>query len=227
MGKLPVDATGCWVKYTFPDDFVLPSDPLFLYQGSGMMGKSNPSALATLTPGSDVYFSHQASVVNGLPSPRPNEIVIAGCSTATGPNKNGLVKFTGILTPAAAKATGSFKVEVYHTYSASKSTFAGPIITAEGLIKKERFTAGTMIQGSFVAPTRGVQAEASHLVSFTLTNNLPSKNSNPLYNSRILVMMPREMTIENEQSLDVNQQDNVLVQLKFRRDKTYKDCLNG
>jgi hypothetical protein len=28
MGKVPIDATECYVKYTFPDDFVLPAEPL-------------------------------------------------------------------------------------------------------------------------------------------------------------------------------------------------------
>jgi hypothetical protein len=31
MGKVPIDATECYVKYTFPDDFVLPVEPLLAY----------------------------------------------------------------------------------------------------------------------------------------------------------------------------------------------------
>jgi hypothetical protein len=222
MGSIPVDATGCWVKYTFPNDFVLPSDPLFLYQGKGMMGKVNPNVLTTLTPGSDVYYSHQASVVKGVASTRPNEIVVAGCRTTTGPDKKGIVRFTGIITPAAQKTTGEFKAEVFHTYGASKSTFAAPIMTAGGSIPNTMFLAGTMAQGSFVAPSRGVQAAANVLVSFTLTNNLPSKNSNPLYNSRILIMMPEAM--KKGVDADVTQQDTVLVQMKFRWDTTAAGC---
>ena len=165
MGKIPVDNTGCYVKYTFPNDFVLPGTALAAYQGSGMMataGQPPGQEYATLNVGSEVFIGNQASNVGGSPAPTPNQIVIKGCTTTSGADQTATVKFTGITTPAAAKQTNKFYVVVYHTYSQAKSTFASPILTAEGVIPATYFTAGTMTTGSFSAPSKGVQAAAPH-----------------------------------------------------------------
>lgn len=68
MGEVPVDNTGCYVKYTFPNDFVLPSNALKGgYQGSGMMEKSGNQAgvdYSTLNIGAtgEVIIDNQASL---------------------------------------------------------------------------------------------------------------------------------------------------------------------
>jgi hypothetical protein len=166
MGKIPVDNTGCYVKYTFPNDFVLGSTALAAYQGSGMMataGKPAAVTYATLNVGSEVFIGNQASNdANGNAAATPNQIVIKGCTTTSGADQAATVKFTGITTPAAAKQTNKFYVAVYHQYSQAKSTFASPILTAEGVIPATYFTAGTMTTGSFSAPSKGVQAAAPH-----------------------------------------------------------------
>jgi len=125
------------------------------------------------------------------------------------------------MTPSAAKTTGKFTATVYHTYTRSKSTFASPIVTAEGVILATMFKAGTMTTGTFVAPSTTVQAASSQTIGFTLTNALPSKTSNPLYNSRIIVLMPVEMYVEDDSGMDVMSMDSVLQGMKFRRDTTY------
>lgn len=61
MGAVPVDDTGCYVKYTFPNDFVLPATALRSYQGSGIMATANkPPAeeYATLNVGSEVFIGN-------------------------------------------------------------------------------------------------------------------------------------------------------------------------
>jgi len=82
------------------------------------------------------------------------------------------------------------------------------------------FKAGTMTTGTFVAPATTVQAASSQTIGFVLTNALPSKTSNPLYNSRIIVLMPVEM-YEDDEGLGVISMDNALQGMKFRPDRTY------
>lgn len=204
MESIPIDNTGCWVEYTFPNDFVLPADPLKAYQGSGMMAAANMPAgqtYATLTPGTQVYYANQGSVTSsGAPRPagKRNVIVIEGCRTATGQKKVATVKFSGIETPAAAKTTKSFTVRVFHTYSAAQSQGSAQILAAEGTIPANYFTAGRMIKGQFIAPATLVQADTLHTISFTLTNTLPVSSSNAEYNSRIIIMMPEIMYVADQ-----------------------------
>ena len=224
MGKIPVDTTGCYVKYTFPNDFVLTGSALAAYQGSGMMLSAlQPPGVeyATLNVGSEVFIGNQASYVGGAPAATPNQIVVKGCTTTPGADQTATVKFTGITTPAAAKQTNKFSVVVYHTYSQAKSTFGSPILTAEGVIPASAFTAGTMTTGSFGAPSKAVQARAPHTVAFTLTNALPCKASNPLYNSRIIILMPEVMYVEDQAKPDILSMDNVLQDIDFQRETTF------
>jgi hypothetical protein len=68
---------------------------------------------STLVTGAnaDVIIDDQAS-----PS---NTIIVKGCTTPSqvGPKRIATVKFNGITTPAAAKETNLFTVEMYKTYS--------------------------------------------------------------------------------------------------------------
>lgn len=227
MGKVPIDNTGCYVKYTFPNDFVLPDSALRAYQGADMMATgNNPVGVvySTLNVGSEVFIGNQASANpdgTARAADKRNQIIVKGCTTTTGADQKAKVKFTGIYTPAAAKKTNSFTVEVYHSYSQAKQVLSGPILTAEGTIPADRFTAGTMTVGSFIAPSTLVQTATVHTIAFTLTNALPSKTSNALYNSRILILMPAEMYLADPAGLSVTSMDNTLQSTTVKRDTTY------
>jgi hypothetical protein len=89
MGAIPIDLNngeGCWVQYTFPNDFVLPATPLTAYQGRGMMAAPGMAAgqeYAGLSPKTQVLLGNQASAdANGTPRPGGNVIVIKGCTTS-------------------------------------------------------------------------------------------------------------------------------------------------
>jgi len=94
-------------------------------------------------------------------------------------------------------------------------------LTAEGTIPANRFTAGTMTVGTFIAPSTLVQTATVHTIAFTLTNALPSKTSNALYNSRILILMPAEMYLADPAGLGVQSMDNTLQSTTIKRDTTY------
>ena len=87
---------------------------------------------------------------------------------------------------------------------------SGPIITAAGAIPANYLKAGVMTVGAFIAPSKLVQAATAHTVTFTLANALPSKSANPLYNSRILIMMPEIMFVSDPNGLDIVSMDNTL-----------------
>lgn len=69
MGKVPIDTSGCYVKYTFPNDIPLPEEPL-IYLGYDMMANSRGSS--NLNIDSEVFIGQQ-SLRNG------NSIVVKGC----------------------------------------------------------------------------------------------------------------------------------------------------
>lgn len=141
MGLIPVDNLGCYVKYSFPDDFKLTS-AVMTYQGYDMMTTSTGNSNLALNQ--DVFIKNQARE-NG------NYIIFKGCqdSNSIGEGRVPKIKITGPVTPSAAKQTGDFKVEVYKKYEETINTLSNMILSGTGFIAQERFTSGSISGGLF------------------------------------------------------------------------------
>lgn len=69
MGVVPIDNTGCYVKYTFPPDMPLTSE-VYIYQGYDMMTKDDGSV--DLRPKLEYWIQNQALSAG-------NYIIFKGC----------------------------------------------------------------------------------------------------------------------------------------------------
>lgn len=71
-------------------------------------------------------------------------MVIKGCQNpaTVGTNKKGMIKFSGVFTPDAAKDTNNFKVEVYKEFDMNNYIFKNLIAFKEGFIPKNMLMNG-------------------------------------------------------------------------------------
>lgn len=139
MGLIPIDDTGCFVKYTFPNDIQLPTTTL-TYQGYDMM--QNDRGSSNLNVKNEVFITNQVFA-------RGNYIVVKGCQGLVGPGRLPKFKVTGIFTPSAQKQTNLFTVEMYKSFDEGTYTLSNHILSGQGKITKDKFTSGAITNGVF------------------------------------------------------------------------------
>ena len=95
MAEIPMSNTGCYVKYTFPNDLPLKSSG---YQYQGLDSMMQAATGTNLIQKTNVFIEHQA-YADG------NYIVFKGCDPAVpdsmGERKQPKIKVSGITTPAS------------------------------------------------------------------------------------------------------------------------------
>jgi len=158
MDTIPIDDTGCFVKYTFPNDMAMVSLP-YTYQGYDMMSK--PGGSSNLILKDQVFINNQAY-------DKGNFIIFKGCQDLTGTGRVPKIKVSGPITPSAQKDTGEFTVEVFKSFSESSYQLSNLIVQGSGFIEKSMFTSGALRNGVFTGLIPFIQTSATHTLQWTL-----------------------------------------------------------
>jgi len=224
MDLIPIDDTGCFVKYTFPDDIPLPSTSLQGgYQSDQAAGyKMMYSSTNGINLKRDIeYFIRNQGFSNG------NYIILRGCSLSgnVGTGQKAKVKFNGITTPSAQKTTGDFKIEVYKNFNPTSYALTDLITTIKGNIDSSKFTSGQIGGGIFSGFVNFIQMRAAHVVQFKIQNTLPAKNT--VYDSRIVIIMPLEMTADTTNAPSVQNLDGSILNAQIAVETAFGNCGSG
>jgi len=134
MGTIPIESSGCWLKVTFPDDFVNTAN-VMTYQGYDMMLTSRGTD--NLNVNSEVFIKNQAQASG-------NFIIFQGCTNSAymGAGRSPKVKITGVVTPNSQKETAAFTVEIFKTYSQTQNALSNLIFQGTGVVSIDYFTSG-------------------------------------------------------------------------------------
>jgi hypothetical protein len=95
MAQIPIDTTGCYVKYTFPNDLPLKSTG---YQYQGIDPMMQAATGTNLIQKTNVFIERQA--YSSDPS-KGNYIIFKGCIKEHGSGMQPRIKVSGITTPAS------------------------------------------------------------------------------------------------------------------------------
>jgi hypothetical protein len=218
---VPIEASGCYVKYTFPDDMPLKREG-FKSNELGLAGFGAPDGSGETRWQAGVDGLYSANVEQSL----GNFITVRGCTNplSIGPLQTLSLRFTPIVTPDAQKETNEFKIEIYKAIDTNSLELSNLMVSTKAKMPKSFLTSGSIVAAAFSASVPFIQTAAVHTISFTLPNRLPAKND--FYDSRILVFMPAAFAATGD-APTINALDSNLVQARIARETLDPKCSTG
>jgi hypothetical protein len=218
---VPIEASGCYVKYTFPDDMPLKREG-FKSNELGLTGFGAPGSPGQRRWQAGVDGLYSANVEQSL----GNFITVEGCTNplTIGPDQELSLRFTPIVTPDAQKETNEFTIEIYKAIDTNSLELSNLMVSTKAKMPKSFLTSGRIVAADFSASVPFIQTAAAHTISFNVPNRLPAKND--FYDSRILVRMPEAFAATDEPPT-INALDNNLVQATIARETLDPKCSTG
>ena len=139
---VPVEKSGCFVKYTFPNDFQLLTQGAgsYIYQGYNIM---RTSVIDTANDPTGSEGGDATRYSDNIEFSKGNYVIFKGCTELDGNYQTPKIAIKNVQSPNADKTTNEFKIEMFKEQSETDVyTLSNPIISGKGIIDAAVFTSG-------------------------------------------------------------------------------------